>query len=459
MKQKILFVLLITLCLFFLIACQAENTLNPKEPVTLTLWHNYGGQMKDTMDQMVDEFNYTEGAEKGIIINVTSISGSTILHEKLIRAANGDPGAPSLPDIATAYPKTALPLAEKNMLVDIGTLISEDELSAYVPHFVEEGRLPDGKLYVFPVAKSTEVLFVNRTIYNRFAQDTGASYDDMETFEGIIETAEKYYEWTDKQTPDIKNDGKMFWVADSLFNIAQIGFQQLGQDFLEDNRINLISSVFVRIWDCFYKPAVCGQAAIFDGYGSDLAKTGDVVCSLGSTAGVVFFSPVVTYQDNTTEPADYAILPYPVFEGGKKVAMQRGCGMCITKSTPQKEYAAGIFLKWFTQPEKNLRFVSSTGYLPVTSQAFGDVMVREIENVSDERIKTLLQTAIEMQQKYDFYTPPQFDGLNEMQQEYDSRIRETAANSKKEYQKLLEGQEPGVAFDMVSAGIFKDFVK
>lgn len=100
---------------------------------------------------------------------------------------------------------------------------------------------------------------------------------------------------------------------------------------------------------------------------------------------------VVTYNDNTTEPTDYAIMPYPIFEGGKKVAVQRGSGICCIKSIKEKEYAAGIFLKWFTEPEQNLRFLSSTGYLPVTIKAFGDVMTNEIENVSDVNIKKTLK--------------------------------------------------------------------
>ncbi len=456
MKRTFRFVLIVTIIMTILLAgCQNEKVLNPKKPVTLILWHNFGAQMKNTMDVMVDEFNDTIGAEKGIILNVTSISGSATLHEKLTMAANGDPGAPKLPDITTAYPKTALTLAEKNLLVDLGTLFTEEELSAYVSRFVEEGRLTEENLYVFPFAKSTEVMFLNKTIFNRFAKDTGVKLEDLKTFEGVIQAAEKYYTWTDNQTPDIKNDGKMFYVADSLFNFAQIGFKQLGEDFIKNKELNLSSPIFSRIWDCFYGPAVRGHVAIFDGYGSDLAKTGDVVCTTGSTAGVLFFSPIVTYADNTTEPAEYAILPYPVFEGGQKIAMQRGSGMCVTKSTPEKEYAAGVFLKWFTDPEQNLRFVSSTGYLPVTKQAFGNVMNKEIETIADERIKRLLETAIQMQQEYDFYIPPQFDGFDKMQKEYESNLKMTATESKKKYQELLETQNPDLAFKMVSEGVLE----
>jgi multiple sugar transport system substrate-binding protein len=449
MKKYALFVFLFFLIFSTLSGCQSNGNLNPKNPVTLTFWHNYGGQMKNTMDQMIDEFNATIGAEKGIILNVTSISGSATLHEKLTMAANEDPGAPELPDLTTAYPKTAIILAKKGLLVNFDQLFTEKELSAYVPRFLEEGRLLDNGLYVFPTAKSTEVLFVNKTLFNRFARENDVSFKDLETFEGIIKAAEKYYRWTDNQTPDIKNDGKMFYMPDSIYNLTQVGYKQLGDDFLKDNKTNFSSPVFPKLWDCFYKPAVQGYLAIFDGYGSDLAKTGDIVCTTGSTAGVLFFPPTVTYADNTTEPVEYSILPYPIFEGGKKIAIQRGSGMCLIKSTPEKEYAAGVFLKWFTEPEQNLRFVASTGYLPVTKEAFGEVMNKEIENINDPNIKKLLPTAIEMQQEYDFYIPPLFEEFDNLGKEYENKVRKIASDSRRDYLKLLDQYGEQEAFEKI----------
>lgn len=459
MKRKVFTTLFFLLVLGLSLAgCQNEKRLDPNHPVTLTLWHNFGAQMKNTMDMMVDEFNATVGVQKGIVLSVTSISSSAALHEKLTMAANGDPGAPVLPDITTAYPKTALILDEKGLLVDLETLFTKEELSAYIPQFLAEGRLGDEKLKVFPIAKSTEVLFVNKTIFDRFAKDYDLDLATLGTFEGILKSSEKYYEWTDNQTPDIKDDGKTFYTSDSLFNFAQVGFRQLGENFLKEGQTNLASPVFARIWDFYYPAAVKGQVAIFDGYGSDLAKTGDVVCSTGSTAGVLFFSPIITYEDNTTEPAEYAIMPYPVFEGGQKVAMQRGSGMCVMKSTPEKEYAAGIFLKWFTSVDQNLHFVASTGYLPVTEQAFGSVMAQEIEKNSDERIAALLATAIQMHEEYDFYTPTLVEGLDQIVKDYETSLRDKTAASRTEYQRLLRDYDAETAFSMVSEGVYGEFV-
>ena len=39
--------------------------------------------------------------------------------------------------------------------------------------------------------------------------------------------------------------------------------------------------------------------------------------------------------------------------------------MVVTKSTPEQEYASVVFLKWFTEADRNLEFSSGSGYLPV----------------------------------------------------------------------------------------------
>lgn len=457
-KHFISFTLIIIILSTILISCKHSIVTNSKNPVTLTLWHNYGGQLKNVMDAMVNDFNETVGADEGVIISVTSISGSSTLHEKLTMAANGVPGAPALPDITTTYPVTADILAKKGLLTDLEEYFTSEELSEYIPQFIQEGRINGDRLYVFPTAKSTEVLFVNTTLFNRFAKDTGVKIEDLQTFEGIIKASEFYYDWTDKKTPAIDNDGKMFFLPDSLYNFSQIAYEQFGDEFIKDGTINLTSQQFQKIWNCYYKPSVLGYVAIFDGYATDLAKTGDIVCSTGSTAGVSFFSPTVTYADNTTEPAEIAILPYPVFEGGQKVAMQRGAGMSVIKSTEEKEYLASIFLKWFTSPENNIKFTSSTGYLPVTEEAFGDLMSREIENTPENIFKELLNTSRLMQKEYKFYISPLFDDAEELQEKYETRLKQVSSESRKNYIELLKTNEPKVAYEAVSKDLYKFFI-
>ncbi len=451
------FLFCLSLCVLTFIGCSRGQVLDPSNPVTITMWHNFGGQMQSTMDNLVSEFNATVGKDNGVILSVTSISSSATLQEKLLAAANKDPGSPDLPNIATCYPKNALQLMNKGLLVDLKTLFRPEELDSYLPRFIEEGVLEDDGLYVFPIAKSTEVLFVDRTLFDRFATATGVQFEALNDFEDLSRIAMRYYEWTDSLTPDIPDDGKSLFTTDSAFNYFQVGLKQLGIDPIVNEKIVCDVPEFRRIWDSLYEPAVKGGYAIFNGYSSDLSKLGEILCSTGSTAGILFYGTQIIYPDNTTEDVTYTILPYPTFSGGAKLSIQRGSGMCVTKSTPPQEYASALFLKWFTEPEQNMRFVSSTGYLPVTNVAFTDSMEQEIQQVEDENIKKLLQAAITMHAEYDFYIPPTFESFDAMGKSFESGFKTSAKIAREEYLRLLPQFSPDEAYAIATDGDFEAF--
>ena len=230
-------VIILLLLLTFITGCERDSLLNPNDPVIITLWHNYGGQMEKSMNDLVDEFNSNVGIKQGIIINITSVSSSSALYDKIVSSSEGDPGSSQLPNITTGYPKSALALLKNDKLLDLNDYFSVSELDEYLPSFIEEGTI-SGKLSVFPTAKSTEVLFLNKTLFERFSDATGISIETLSTFEGISEAAIKYNEWTDSQTPDIPNDGKSFYTSDSWFNIAQVGMNQLGDSFIFIETLN-----------------------------------------------------------------------------------------------------------------------------------------------------------------------------------------------------------------------------
>jgi multiple sugar transport system substrate-binding protein len=446
---------LLAVCLLLagaLSGCGAKDGLDPKNPTTVTMWHNYGGVMKDTMVALIDEFNNTVGRERGIVISVTAIAASKEQNEKLSLIAEGVPGAPEMPDVVTAYPSMALTLKEAGLIAELDGHFTDAELDACLPRFIEEGRLPDGKLYVFPIAKSTEALFVNKTFFDRFAADTGVTLDSLATFEGIAEASVKYAEWTDAQTTDTPNDGKTFFTADSWFNVAQVGTAQLGGSFVGEGALNMGAETFNRIWDFTVPPALKGGYAVMDGYSSDYYKTGEIAACIGSTAGVLFYGDTVIYPDNTDEGIESIVLPYPVFEGGRKIALQRGAGMVVAKSTPQKELAAAIFIKWLAEPAQNMRFVSGTGYLPVTKEAFGEKMTGEIGSMENPTLKMLLEAAVKTYNEYDFIVAPNMPGFDALAGKYESDVKAAMQAGRRQ---VLEGGEAG----LVSETLLKEFRK
>ena len=191
-KQKILAVLLCTAALLCLAACGKKTAA---EPTILTLWHVYGGEVDSPLNPLIEEFNDTVGREQGISVEVTSVTNSGSIHGNVLAAAYRNPGAPDLPDLFVSYPKTVLTLPDENILVDYHDYFTDEELDGYLPEFIEEGTV-NGRLTVLPITKSTEILFVNRTAFDSFAAETGASLDELATWEGLFRTGEAYREWS-----------------------------------------------------------------------------------------------------------------------------------------------------------------------------------------------------------------------------------------------------------------------
>ena len=209
-----------------------------REPVTVTIWHVYGGETESPLNDLIDTFNDTVGREQNIRVQVGSVTNTNTIHEAVLASAYGEPGATALPDMFVSYPKTVLALPDADILVDYRDYFSDAELDDFIPAFLDEGEV-NGHLTVLPVAKSTEILFVDKTLFDRFAAATGATLDDLSTWEGLYRTAEAYTAWTDAQTPDTPNDGKVFFVHDYHFNYFQVGVESLGGDFFDGDQVSL----------------------------------------------------------------------------------------------------------------------------------------------------------------------------------------------------------------------------
>lgn len=209
-------------------AKEEESPLNPKEPVTVTIWHYYNGPQLKAFDKLVQEFNETIGQEKGIVVEGKSQGNVSSLEQAVLDAAERKAGAGSMPNIFAAYADTAYEIDKMGLVVDLKPYFTQQELDTYVESYIEEGVL-SGKdaLKIFPIAKSTEVFVMNKTDWQKFAEATGADESQLATMEGVTKTAQDYYEWTDGLTLE-KNDGKAFFGRDAMANYMIIGAMQQG---------------------------------------------------------------------------------------------------------------------------------------------------------------------------------------------------------------------------------------
>lgn len=390
-----------------------DRGLDKDSPITITVWHYYNGIQQTSFDEMVKEFNNTVGMEKGIIVQASSKNSIVELANSVTAALKNEPGADEAPDIFGCYADNAYIVDKMGMVADISPYFTEEELAEYVDGYINEGRFDEGTLKIFPTAKSTEIMMVNSTDWQKFADSEGVSYDDLKTWESLVEVSEKYYNYTDALTPDVPNDGKSFFGRDSVENYMLIGAKQLGSPLVSESGTEgqvLDKAVIKRLWENYYVPFVKGYFGMEGRFRSDDAKTGKVIALVCSTTGGAYYPDKVTLNDDTVYPIENVVLPLPNFEGTEPYAVQQGAGMSVIKSDEKTEYACTLFLKWFTEAERNIEFAADSGYLPVKKAANS---AEELDKVAagtiNETMNNILKTAMEEVNSYNLYAAKPFE--------------------------------------------------
>jgi len=395
----------------------ADKLLDKGNPVTITVWHYYNGVQQTQFDDMVSKFNNTVGSEKGIFVEAFSKSSVSELANSVLASVNGEPGAEEAPDIFATYVETAYQIDKLGKLADMSEYFSDEEKAEYVDDYILEGAFSgDDSLMILPTAKSTEVMMLNLTDWKKFADTQGVTYDDMATWEGLSEVAEKYYNYTDALTPDVQNDGKAFFGRDSVANYMIIGAKQLGKPFVEEGKdgrvtVNADKETLRRLWDNFYVPFVKGYFAAESRFRSDDAKIGSIIALICSTTGATYYPSEVTINDEYTYPIENVVLKVPNFEGTDPYLVQQGAGMSVIKSDEKTQYASSVFLKWFTQEERNIQFSVKSGYLPVKKSANDFDKISSDENASEvgDTMMNTFKVAIDEIKDYSLYISPPYD--------------------------------------------------
>lgn len=416
-------------------------------PVSIKIWNYYNGPQLTAFDKIVSQFNETVGKEQGIIVEAFSQGSIGQLEESVLNSANKKVGSEAMPDIFSAYSDSAYTLNKMNMLADFDQYLTTEEMDEYVDSYIEEGRIgSDGKLRIFPIAKSMEVTVLNKTDWDKFATAVGVNTDALSTWEGMAETAKKYYEWTDSQTEQ-KDDGKAFFGRDSMANYMIIGSGQLGVELFQvqddEVKLNLDEAVMKSLWENYYVPTINGYYFSYGRFRSDDLKTGDIICYVGSTSGTLFFPETVTVNDSSTYPIESMTLAVPKFENGENMLVQQGAGFVVTKSDAAHEYASTLFLKFFTDVSQNIEFSTSSGYLPVKKKACDLSLVLETLEQSEikgnkKALNDTLTVALKQNENAVLYTPKAFENGNKARSILENSLSSKALADVEQIKKLVQ---------------------
>ncbi len=395
--------------------CGDKSPLDAKNPVTIDVWTYYNGDQLTAFDSLVEEFNETVGKEEGIIIKGYSQGSVNDLETNVLAAVKGEVGADEVPNIFAAYADTAYAVDQMGQVVDLKDYLSEEEVSAYIDSYIREGDFSGGgEIKIFPTAKSTEIFVLNKTDWDVFASETGAAYEDMADMDGLVETAQRYYEWSDGKTPDVPNDGKALFGRDAMANYMLIGSMQMGTEIFQVSEgkmtLNFDKETVRNLWDHYYVPFVKGYFAATGRFRSDDIKTGNIIAYVGASSGVSFLPESVNISDAESYPIEMEILPCPKFEGEDSTyAVQQGAGMVVTKGSEAEIYASVEFLKWFTADERNIKFSVNSGYLPVTKTANDKTAVMDSGAQISDNMGKMLSVAVDTVNGNKMYTTRAFE--------------------------------------------------
>lgn len=371
---------------FTFFACDKTNSLlDPKKPTTLTMWHVYGEQVNSPMNDIIEQFNSTVGKDKGIIINVTLMSNASQIGKKLKDAQTGKAGSKEMPDLFFCHSGDARSLGTDNLL-NWNDYFSPSELDNFVPDFLSDGMVDD-KLVVFPVSKSTYMLFIAGGVFDRFAAAKDVSLSDLATWKGFFSVAEKYYDWS---------GGKPFCAIDYLIRLAELCAMSEGENILyKDGWYDANNSALTNAYEMFATSIAKGHIVVSDLYSNTQVMTGQTCAGIGSSASVLYYNDEITYPDNTSEAMNLKVLPMPQQTGKQKVATQSGVGLCAYKTTDIKTEATTVFAKWFTEERRNVDFVLSTGYMPVRTGAFDKIGDKSFKSEAYRNLYKALTTTVE----------------------------------------------------------------
>lgn len=437
-------------------APQEENgVLDPANPVAITLWNYYSGDLQTSFNELVEEFNATAGKELGVQVESYSQGDVNDLAEMVVNAVNGIANAEKTPNIFSAYADTAYSIDQMGALVDLSQYLTQEELDAYVEGYIDEGRFGEG-VKIFPIAKSVEVMVLNKTDWDKFAAATGAAYEDISTIEGLTATAEKYYNWTDSLT-DTPDDGRALFGRDAVTNYILAGAMQLGTEILSASggqvTLDFDHDTVRTLWDNYYVPLVKGYFDMQGRFRSDGMKTGSLIAYVGSSSGASFVPTDVATDNNQLYPIEVEILPAPKFAGGQAYATQQGAGMVVTKGTEAEIQGSIEFLKWFTDAQRNMGFCAASGYLPVKKDANSESVLEAAHLEMSPLHLKMLEVSVQTVRDNQLYTARAFENANKVRNVLGYGMQDQAAEDRAV---VLERINGGLSMEEAAAEFLTD---
>jgi multiple sugar transport system substrate-binding protein len=338
-------------------------------PVEVTLWHNQTGILAKGFNDMVGEFNSTNG--KGITVKAEDQSGGisyTGLYQKMLGAIQ----AGATPEMVVAVENQVADYARAGVILDLDPYInskqnglSKESLADVYKPYLDSGKYPQygNRSLSFPFIKSLEVLYRNEDL----AKELGftAAPKTWDELEKQAKAALK----TDASGKVTRWGMSTFSIETFLGQVVNRGGSILKSDLSAvafDGKeglasLQLLERCVNENW-CYIPKGFDWQDRFAEG---NLLYVGATSTSIGFIIDTL-----------KGKPLNWGVVPWPD-GGGRAKQIQFGGVVAVTRSTPAKQLASWEFLKWFAEGKQTARWASISGYMPLRASAANDQALKE----------------------------------------------------------------------------------
>ena len=349
-------------------APSTEGALAGVDPrgVTFQWWYNHSGSREEKLIAILDDYNATnecgitvEGLNQGRYNEIRDAINSSIaageVPATLVVGYQNDQAFYQLNDT----------LADLNILFDDPHWgITGDERAAYFSSFIDQGihTAFGGQRLGFPPNRSIELLHYN------------ASYLAELGFDAPPATPEEFQEQACAAAQASESGVGGYVLRTDASAVAAWTFAFGGDILTEDGSgYNYSGQATIDALSFIQELATEGEdglvcAYFFDGFPNPEVANRNALFSQGSSSGIPFyygdFASIA--EEAGTDPDEYGVAAIP-HTTADPVMNIYGADVMIVKTTPEQELAAWHFIKWFTSPEIQARWVEASNYFPTNS--------------------------------------------------------------------------------------------
>ena len=421
--------------------------------MTIEFWHYYNDAQKEHLDQLIKEYNGTLGLERGVVVEAYSQGSIADLTNKIDLVLNGTTNDVEMANIVLAYRDMVVNTVKlhPDRLVELGSVVPEADLAQYNQAYLNEGYI-DGKLYILPVAKSTELLLMNQTRLDEFLEaNPRYREENMESWEGLERMAEGYFQWTDSMTPGTDGDGSPFIGVDNLANYFVAMNHAMGSDIYHYDESgtmvpDLDEGIIEKLFLNYYEPFTKGYYGAKGRYRSDDVKQSYLAGCIGSSSSVLYFPEEVADSQGNMVPVTTGVYQYPVMEGTTPTAIQQGAGVAVFNRSDEENRAALDFIRWLTI-DKGFELAASMSYMPVDHNGMTEEQKQQID---DARVLNGIETGLKQSNSYQMVYGFDFENSYDVRTGVDACFGEALSQGRMEFEEYLAR---GMSMDEAAASM------